>query len=580
MKPLSRITTALTAQFACLVIFVGCDDHTTTVRQIQTQRHQQVQAQSRLDHLGEAFNLMERLVELNPDSAQRQIAYHLNQWRQGREQPEALEIPQLFGTISDLVAADQLAAMVERQEFAPGDLRHLRDCYLFRQISQWVNTDLRDDPLLTDWLVEQEAKLGPELAFQLRTASRLFDWTVRNIALEPQQLGSPPLNLPSFPLGMEFEGFGYRQSNYETVWRGTGDSLQRAGVFVQLCRQASLPAFVLAVQDDTTGALTPWSTGVLIGEEIYLFEPELGIFIPGPGQVGVATLAQARSDPTVMRRLNVPGFFEYPLDQQDIQQSTALLNVMPEAVSTRMKLLQSGLTGDQRTTVYVDVDDLAARIDAVSGIAGVRVWRIPLLAEVYRAVLENAASRDPSFSFWYHSRWAILNPAVGASESLARGRWRHLHGVFEDDEVENIKGARTMYLSQRAPEFEIEKLDIDVELQKAYGIRRELGIGREIYERQIIQVQALMRMGKRTATYWLSLVQYDDARYDSARNWLEKRALDDEQRSAWEPAAMYNLGRTAEKLGAIEQAIEKYKFDQSPQQHGNRIRARLLGKQS
>ena len=91
-------------------------------------------------------------------------------------------------------------------------------------------------------------------------------------------------------------------------------------------------------------------------------------------------------------------------------------------------------------------------------------------------------------------------------------------------------------------------------------------------------MKALMQLGKRTATYWLSLVQYDDQLYDTAENWLAKRSLNQEQRSFWEPAAQYNLARTRERLGQPEQAIELYKTDRTPQEHGNRIRARLLGR--
>ena len=87
-----------------------------------------------------------------------------------------------------------------------------------------------------------------------------------------------------------------------------------------------------------------------------------------------------------------------------------------------------------------------------------------------------------------------------------------------------------------------------------------------------------MRLGKRTATYWLSLVQYDDERYETAMSWLEGRVMVPSQRSFWEPAARYNLARTAERLDDIDGAIERYKTEGDPQEHGNRIRARLLAK--
>ena len=282
----------------------------------------------------------------------------------------------------------------------------------------------------------------------------------------------------------------------------------------------------------------------------------------------------------MVRRLGVPGFFDYPLSKADVQQCIALLNVTPEALSPRMKMLQSGLTGDRRMVTYVDADAVAKRMDEASGIGGVRLWKVPLLAEVYRVTLEKHAERDPIFAFWYFSRWAIMDAGNDLAQLLSQGRWRHLSGQFDDDEESNLQGARTLYLSQRAPEFEIADLDIDVELQKAYGIRRELRTSPEIYERQVQQMQVLMRLGKRTATYWLSLIHYDDGKPDNAKSWLEKRVLIPEQLSHWEPAARYNLARTMELLGKHEDAIEIYKTVDAPQEHGNRVRARLVAKMS
>ncbi len=560
-----------------ILLLGGCRDDIDAVREIQAQRQVRMQSQSQQDHLGEAFSLLSRLVELNPEEARRQITYHLNRWREGRTF-EPVPVTDLIRTVSEVLPADKAKERIERENHLPGDVDHLRDTYLFRRIVEWVDHERSDDPLLAEWLTELEGEIGEEQASKLRTATRLFDWTVRNIAYEPRVPTDAAPPAPPLSLGMAFRGAGYRQTDYKTVWRGTGDSLQRAGVFTQLCRQASIPAFVLATQDVDTGQLNPWCVGVMIGSEIYLFEPELSTYVPGPGQVGIATLAEVRSDASVLRRLNVPGFFDYPLSKTDIQQNVALLNVLPEAISPRMKDLQSGLTGERRMNVFVDADQLAEQIDAVPGIAGVRLWNVPLLAEVYQREMERATERDPMIAFWYLSRWAILEAPIGISENLALARWRHLHGQFDNDEEEDTKGARVLYLAQRAPEFEIEDLRIDVDLQQAYGVRRELGIDSEIYDRQLQQTQVMMRLGKRTATYWISLIQYDDGRYDTAETWFSKRVLADEQLSHWAPAARYNLARSLERLGEVDRAMELYKTDGDPQEHGNRIRARLLSK--
>ena len=558
-------------------LLAGCSDSSDKVREIRSRRQARLEAESRQDHLGEAFALLHQFVELNADKAQKQISYHLNQWSETRD-PVNAKAPRVIKTIDDLLPTEEAIARIENERFVPSDVQHLRDCYLFNKIVSWVNTEQRDDLLLNDWLTDKEAELGEQAGDQLRTATRLFDWTIRNIAFETlQQSGGAPPG-PPLPFGMKFRGPGYRQSDYYTVWRGTGDPLQRAGVFTQLCRQAGIPAAVLATQSTETGELTPWCVGVLIAGEVYLFEPGLGMYVPVPGQNAIATLSLARKDAAVMRRLGVPGFFDYPLTKADVQQSIALLNVMPEAVSPRMLKLQRGLTGDRRMVTYVDADAMVQQLDAASGIGGVRLWKVPMLAEVYRSVMEKNVERDPVFAFWYVSRWAMMDGDYDMAKKLALGRWQHLLGQFNDDEDRSIKGARTLYLSQRAPEYEIADLDIDVDLQKAYGINRELRMSQQMYDAQIIQIQAMMRMGKRTATYWLSLLQYDDDRIETAESWLENRVLDEEQLSYWEPSARYNLARTLEKMGETERAIELYKTVDDPQEHGNRIRARLLAR--
>jgi hypothetical protein len=579
-----------------VMLAVGCSDNTARVRAIERQRQARIQADTTVDHLGEVHGLLSRLVELNPQEAQREVIYHLNRWGEGKEF-EGEKATALLKTISAVIPEEQARALTEQASFVSSDTDYLRDCYLFRQISEWVDRESGEDPMLTEWLNGIEGQLPEEEVVKLRTAVRLFDWTVRNVGYEPLQpekslLPHPPfpggMSIPEFSLGMRFQGPGYRQTDYETVWRGLGDSQQRAGVFTQLCRQASIPAFVLATQSDQDGTLTPWSVGVLIGKEVYLFEPELGCYVPGPGQVGIATLSEARSDASVLRRLNVVSYFEYPVSKSDVQQSIALLNVTPEAVSLRMKQLESGLTGNRRMTTFVDVDALAIEIDAVPGIAGVRLWDVPVLAEVYAAELKAAAMRDPLLTFWSVASWAILDGMSDNAKLLALARWRHLHGQFDKDDEEDAEGARVLYLQQRAPEFEIEDLGIDVNLQKQYGVRRELGMDEKQYEMQLRYAQDLMRMGKNAATYWVSLIQYDDERYETAQTWFSKRVLDSDLisrreltgdvLSPWVAAARYNLARSLERSGKIDEAIELYKTDGDPQEHGNRLRARLLDK--
>jgi tetratricopeptide (TPR) repeat protein len=90
----------------------------------------------------------------------------------------------------------------------------------------------------------------------------------------------------------------------------------------------------------------------------------------------------------------------------------------------------------------------------------------------------------------------------------------------------------------------------------------------------------MARRSKQHATYWLGLSYYEDGKFDVAREWLEQRTLEAKPRSPWSGGARYNLGRTHEQLGEIAEAQELYRADESPQRHGNLLRAQWLDKRS
>lgn len=79
-------------------MMVGCSDDMQKVREIQAQRQIQMQAQSQQDHIGEAFNLINHLVELNDVQARRQITYHLNRWAESKQLEQVAPPEMLCGS--------------------------------------------------------------------------------------------------------------------------------------------------------------------------------------------------------------------------------------------------------------------------------------------------------------------------------------------------------------------------------------------------------------------------------------------------------------------------------------------------
>lgn len=561
---------------------VGCEDNTDAARKIRMAESRRKASETEgVDHLAETFSLIDQLVSLNPDAARRQIKFHLGQWSNAADTSswDIGKLPASFDDVRDTVGIEELEARFADRSFSDRDIDRLRDAALYRDIVAWVdrNQSASVDPILEQWISDFESKnqTGDRSdADQLATASRLFDWITRNVCPQPLR-PQFAVTAPEMPDGLEYLGPGYRQSSFQTIFRGSGDWYARAIVFCRLCQQANLSAAIIATSS-AADDVSPWCVGVLIGEDMFLFEFNLGIHIPGPSGVGIATLRQARNDESILRRMNVPGFFDYPLSKDDVQSCIALVPVTPEDAAPRLKYLQDALTGELRIKAHVDLPSLVKKLDAASGVADVRLWDVLLKVQPYQDAIERGANRDPALAYVERGQWMMLESDVPAAKQLAIGRLRQLRGEFDDQEMEDRQGARSLLLAQRQPEFEISDLQTDPELQKKYDVRRMLGLDESDYQRQLAFVQQLLRAGKRTATFWIASLQYDDQKFDNAEDWFTQRVLDEKQPFIWTGPANYSLARTYEKLGKIDKAIEIYKTRGLPNEHGHRLRARLL----
>ena len=193
---------------------------------------------------------------------------------------------------------------------------------------------------------------------------------------------------------------------------------------------------------------------------------------------------------------------------------------------------------------------LPRRLTRVPVIAGVRLWNVPLLAEVYQRDMQRATERDPLIAFWYFSRWAILEAPIEMSEKL--GAWP-VGGICTANSITMRKRTPRVPASSTWPSAHRSSRSRTCGLMsicsRPTAFVANWGSIRKCTIASSSRPKSMMRLGKRTATYWISLIQYDDGRYDTAETWFSKRVLDEEQLSHWEPAARYNLARSLEHLG-------------------------------
>lgn len=210
---------------------------------------------------------------------------------------------------------------VESSHFTRLDQQHLFSCLLMRDaaVGSFVSKGQR-----VNKAGGSAARVKP-----LDQAVRAFAWVMREVRLRPREGEAEP---PSFVLH-----------------RGWGTALERALVFLALLEQVGdsaadqpeLLGFLLQVPDES-GAQHLWTCGVVVGDDkaVYLFDPSLGLPLPGPKGEGVATLAQACEQAEILGQLNVDKKYRYPVTREQARSAQAQLVCPLSALSPRMRSLQ------------------------------------------------------------------------------------------------------------------------------------------------------------------------------------------------------------------------------------------------
>jgi hypothetical protein len=486
-------------------------------------------------------------------------------------------------------------------QFDLQDVQYMQEASWLRALSEWIIQRQRGDefgyliaqagPVPAtdrDKLASALRALDPSLdktsAPALASALRLFDWTVRSIQLEPllpypqDVVGPQPEADPSTlaaiapPPARAVPGPGYQRYPWQTLLHGRGDAWERARVFLLLCRQQGIDAVMLGF--DTTDPPTPWAAAVLVGGKLYLFDAALGFPLPGPGGVGILTLDQAIADPGVLRQLDVPAEGDneplvYPVQADDLSHVVALVEATPQSLSQRMRLLERNLAGDRRLVLSASPSVIARALSDVEGIQSVRLWNVPYETIMYRSALGKKveANREAALALY------VAEGPLSRMNSLVEGRQRQLRGALDVEETD--RGAIGYYMDARISDAQINQIAASPELQDFLGITESLPSDEESRQQALALITADYFRIKRTAGFWLGQVHFEQSRFHDARYWFEK-TREAEPGGWWEPGARYNLARAHESLGDVSRAIELYRGDDSPQRHGNLLRARLL----
>lgn len=415
---------------------------------------------------------------------------------------------------------------------------------------------------------ELHPDLTPAQAVDLAKGLRGFDWVIRNIQLEQPPTGDPEFN----------GGLGYKRFAWQALIYSRGDYVERAKVFMLLAQQMGLETVMLAVGEGDHQKL--WCPALLIGDKLFLFDTKLGLPIP-KGQPGViATLSDVKADPKLLDSLDLTvdeslkDDSQYWVKEKDLANITALVYTSPEQASRRMLHVEQNLIDDNRLKLWSSPSKLAEELPKIDGMS-VKVWDIGFKTSQFRRKLhEYIAQSTNKNDIADKIMWHFLEESYIDSFSVYRtARSRYFGGRFESEKhrynaIESFKNL--MYSDER-----IASLATDSFLQRSIGIRKEKGQDAASFQQSLKSVQEQMKLVRRDAGFFLAQSHFDVGNISTAGNWLN-RLLTKPDAERWHSGVEYLLGRAMESTRQYDRAIEIYRSNDSPQEHGNLIRGRQL----
>ncbi len=458
------------------------------------------------------------------DNVMQQVLTWLNQWiQQSSIPPSWKREPMLDALPADLAAAESVKSAISAESltaksFLPHESRILQEAVWLRDISRWAHGDGFDN---------------------LGRATALFDWTVRNIQLESDEDGTP-------------------RRPWHTLLYGNGTAEQRAWVFAGLCRQQGLHVVMLCIPLSEAGAEAKsekgdspppkmyWLAALFSNGQLYLFDSRLGLPIPGPDGKGVVTLEQVQKDDSLLRKLDLEKN-KYPVTAELAKSAHVYIVADPFELTRRASQLEAGLAGEDRLVLSVNPSTMAEQLKSSPGVTSISLWEFPFSTLRDQLTLGKSARHREALAFEPFA----LRPA------LWKARTRHFQGR-----------------RKAATEPGGEALDDHQEAARLYLSKGVRPTGKEIAvsltDKQRVDVGA-----KRNATYWLGLLSFDDGKHDVAANWFGNPDINAAD-SPWKAGAAYNLAHSFEAEHKIDRAIPLLEKSTSPQQDGDKIRARDL----
>ncbi|MEX2026349.1 MAG: tetratricopeptide repeat protein, partial [Pirellulaceae bacterium] len=295
-----------------------------------------------------------------------------------------------------------------------------------------------------------------------------------------------------------------------------------------------------------------------------------------PAGRGIATLEQVVADGSLLEQLDLPGDEAYPIHAADLTVVSALIDAELTSLTVRMRLLEPAIVGERKMTLVTRPSELRKKLDECEHISGVSIWRVAIEAELYQAMLPEVLRSDPARQQARQRLLGLFEPG----RPLMHARHLHLQGNFDTPpDEESQLGARQRYSQLRLSDKRIESVD------DSLG-REILGLGNldlpsdpAARKAELDNMKAVMQIARQHATYWIALSHAETGNNEIAVEWFRDLVLTADPDTPWQTGARYNLGRCYEALGKRDEARKIYLADDSPQRHGNVLRAAAIAQE-
>ena len=568
---LRRVPTFLAGAFVVLgVICVSTSCKPTST----SNRRPQGESLSKSQSFDNALASINKMYEFDSEEAGHQAVFYFNTWLES-QQPGAWQSDPLLETLPLPLRNAVELENVTRNKIIFRDTREIREALWLRDIARWAIELPSNDTLTEEWIGHVEKTQSPEHAETLRDVLRLFDWTIRNIQLvEPRPVAAPGM-YPEFDAEI---GAGYSQLPEDSVLLGQADVWERGMVFMGLLNQRRIPGAVLATHSGDSGdsadsadsgdSVDLWACAVKVGDEIFLLDPALGLPLTAFGEGRLLTLNDLVADPELFRTFDFGDEHRYAMDKAD--DLIALVAAQPFSLTRSATVMQSRMTGESRWVLDVDPSEIASQFTEHPAISEARLWEMPIRAAIFHRtngikVKTETASANERLRARY----------IFDEGPLSLARKLHIRGMFAKHDG-GKPGALIYYRDLRQTEDAIADIANDRPLLQLMGIERDPLEPEEVFVGNVRAAQMLLLASREHASYFLGLVHFETGSFQTSANWLEQRTLEDFPDGQWRLGAAYNLARALERTGEWTRARQLLLLSESPQRHGDLLRAKLI----